>query len=307
MSDKHDHESEFARLLRGLPFDDVPRPDAAGELRRRVLAKFEAAKQTAPAVVWWKRALNQGREIMRRPVPRLVAATAACAAVAFWLFMPHQGAALAFGQLAKAIVEAKTAQFQMEVAVEGQPKQAFKAFYMAPGKFRQELGVLTNISDFQSGKILTLMPDQKMAQIMNIKNAPKDKAADNYFASIQKLLADRQDAKDEKYEKLGEKEIDGKRVAGFRHDDPTGTMTLWGDPKTGQPVRIESVFSGIPRTEVIMSNFQVNVDLNPALFDQSIPEGYKVQSFDVDAAPPREQDLIEAFRAAAEIGGGEYP
>jgi hypothetical protein len=56
-----------------------------------------------------------------------------------------------------------------------------------------------------------------------------------------------------------------------------------------------------------MSHFEMNVDLKESLFDQTIPEGYKVQSIDVDASPSQEKDLVQAFKACSAIGGGEFP
>jgi outer membrane lipoprotein-sorting protein len=308
MAELHDQESDFARLLKGLPFDDAPRPEQAERVREQVLARFDQAAHAAAAGPWWRRALHEGRAFMRRPIPRLIAAAACLAVLAFWLLMPgRQSTAAAFERLAEAVVQAKTARFQMEVAVEGQPKQKFQALYLAPGKFRQELPFMVNISDFSAGKMVSLMPAQKRVLVMNFKGGPKDKQANNYFERMRELLAGRQGGKDADYQRLGEKEIDGKRAVGFRYDSPAATVTLWGDPKTATPVRIESVWSGIPRTEVVMSQFEINVALQETLFDVTPPADYKVQSFDVDASAPREQDLVEAFKTCSQIGGGEFP
>src|ERR1700675_106385 len=109
MADLHEQESEFSQLLEGMPFDDAPRPEHAERLR-------ELARGPAPASLWWKRALQEGRELMRRPIPRLIAGATACLAIfAFWLLLPGgQSTAQAF-RFAEAIVKAKTARYQMEV------------------------------------------------------------------------------------------------------------------------------------------------------------------------------------------------
>ena len=120
--------------------------------------------------------------------------------------------------------------------------------------------------------------------------------------------ADRaRDATDKQYKSLGEKEIDGKTAIGFIYDSPTATVTLWGDPKTHVPVRIESVWSGIPRSEVVMTRFEINVDLKESLFDLTPPAGFKVNSIDVDTAQPGQQDLVTAFKACSDIGNGDFP
>src|SRR5262245_29896399 len=140
MADLHDQEAEFARLLESLPCDDSARPEQSERLREQVLARFAEASKPETTYLAWKLLFRKGRELMRRPIPRLIAGATAAAVVGIWLVLPGRpAAALAFGELADAIVQAKTARFQMEVNVEGQPKQSFKAFYMAPGRYRQEL------------------------------------------------------------------------------------------------------------------------------------------------------------------------
>jgi outer membrane lipoprotein-sorting protein len=308
MSDLNKQELEFTRLLEELPFDDAAGHKHRQALREDVLAEFDRQQLDEAAVPSWKRALTKGREIMRRPVPRLIAFTTACLAIAaVWLFVPgHQSTAEAFNRFAEKIVAAKTARFQMEVVAEGQPRQKFQAYFLAPGKFRQELGILVNVSDLAQGKMMTIMPAEKKVMIMNLKGAP-GKMTQNNFDRLRELLADSRDAKAEQYERLGEKEIDGKKAVGFRLDSPEALVTLWGDPATGNPVRIENVWSGIPRTEVVMTDFQINVELKESLFDLTPPEGYKVQSLDVDASESKEQDLIQAFKACTAISGGEFP
>ena len=80
MSDLNEHESEFSQLLRGVPVDDSVRAEHRDALRERALAVFDegAASATFPR---WQLAWNQGKELMRRPLPRLVAVVSACAVI----------------------------------------------------------------------------------------------------------------------------------------------------------------------------------------------------------------------------------
>jgi outer membrane lipoprotein-sorting protein len=309
MAELDEQESEFARLLQELRFDDSPRPEHAELLRQQALARFDRATWDGPARFWWRQAINQGRETMRRPLPRIFVAAAACAAVLTgWLLLPGRSAtARDFNEFVDAFVQAKTAAFQMDVAIEGQPKQSFKAWYQAPAHFRQELGNLVNISDFAANKIVNLNPPEKTAMIMNFTGVPKNKPSDNYFERLRNLLSGNQDAKDAQVERLGEHEMDGKKVLGFRFDTPAAMVTLWGDPKTGLPVRIENVWKIIPRTDVTMNNFEFNVALKDSLFDVNPPQGYKVQTIDVDASEARESDLVHALGACSYIGDGSFP
>jgi hypothetical protein len=155
--------------------------------------------------------------------------------------------------------------------------------------------------------MVSLTPAKKRAMVMTLKGAPRDKLANNNFERLRELLSSSRDTKDKQYQRVGEMEIDGKRAVGFRYDSPMATVTLWGDPKTGTPLRIENVWMGIPPTEVVMTHFEINVDLKESLFDLKPPADYKVQSFEVDASESREQDLVQALKACSEVGAGEFP
>ena len=245
---------------------------------------------------------------MSRPLPRLLTAAAACLIVigGSLVLFGHPAPASAFDRLRKAIVAAKTARFQMEVIMPGQPR-SFKHRISPPENTAWKMGTTTNVSDFMTGIMVTLMPAEKRALVMNIKNIDKGKMADNnYFDRLRDLLAKRGDAKDKQYLPLGEKMIDGKKVVGFQYDAQGCSVTLWGDPQTANPVRIETSWSGITKATVVMSNFNINVALDEKLFDLKPPADYKVQSLDVDGSEPRETDLITAFRICTDLAGG-YP
>ena len=247
---------------------------------------------------------------MRRPVSRLIAAAVVClAVVAPWLLIPGgSSSAYAFHRFAAALVEAKTARFQMQVTIEGLPVQTAQAYYLAPGKVRQEspLGTVT-ISDDVNGRATTLVPLTKTAIVMTSQGRPPGAPSQDPFFRMRELLSRSRDAKDDQFRSIGEKEIDGKTAAGFLSDTAAGRFTLWGDPATGLPVRIEAVWSGTPKSEVVMSHFDINVAVDESLFNLTPPADYKVQSFEADLSPPAEADLVEAFRICGRLSGGEFP
>jgi outer membrane lipoprotein-sorting protein len=311
MTEFDEQETEFSRLLREVPCDDAPGSEHRHSLRERVLAEFDRQGTVAAAQPRWKHAFKKGREIMRRPLPRLIAFTTACLAIAaVWMFVPGgQTPAQAFNRFAEAIVTAKTARFQMEVTYAGLPKQKFRTWFLAPAKYRQEIGNVVNISDLTAGKIMSVIPDEKKVVMMNFKGVPKEKEkmSQNEFERLRELLSGSRDAKEDQYERLGDKTIDGKQATGFRHEIRDGMVTLWGDPATGKPIRIESVSNGVVRSVVVMSDFEMNIDLEESLFDLTPPADYKVQSLDVDASASREQDLVAALMGYSDVSGGEFP
>jgi outer membrane lipoprotein-sorting protein len=197
----------------------------------------------------------------------------------------------------------------MTVEIEGQPKQTAKSYYLAPGKFRNEMPGSVTISNFEAGKLVTHVEANKLFVEMKFVNVPKDPAkrqSFDLFSKLRDLLAQERDAKDERYERLGEKMIDGHRAIGFHGESGLASVTMWGDPQTGLPVRVETVWSGTPTTRSTMSDFSLNAQVDAALFDTTPPPGYKVMSFEVDASKASEADLVKALRAIAELGDGEF-
>ena len=78
------------------------------------------------------------------------------------------------------------------------------------------------------------------------------------------------------HESLGEKEIDGRKVIGFHISSQPHDLILWGDPKTGLPVRVEMT-SGIEGSvKATLSDFVFNVDIDESLFSLEPPAGYTV-------------------------------
>jgi outer membrane lipoprotein-sorting protein len=314
MDDLEKHESAFSELLSQVPFDDQARAEHRAALRLRTLAALDAANRPAPAPAW-KQILNQGRELMRRPVPRFIAAAAMClVAVAVWsLFPDRHSTAHAFDKFAKAIVEARSATFETTMKMEGMPEQKIKCFYLAPGKMRDEItfqgAEAVGIVDTKAGKMMMLSPGQKTATVMNIKNMPKDPKRPqvcDLFEQMRDLLSKSQDGKDDQFKPIGEKEIDGRRAIGFRYESPLQTTTLWGDPATGMPVLIEESMRGVANFDATMSHFVLNDDLKPELFDMTPPEGYKVQTLSVDASTPTEETLIETLDASADANEDRF-
>ena len=132
------------------------------------------------------------------------------------------------------------------------------------------------------------------------------------MAWFRSLLLDARDKPDVKRESLGEKDIDGRRVVGFRLSSPAAVISVWGDPKTGLPVRIEMTMAMMPNMKITMSDFEFNVDMDESLFSVEPPAGYEVGSFfirtpTIDDSPAEEKDLIEMFRYYSELSGGPFP
>ena len=83
---------------------------------------------------------------------------------------------------------------------------------------------------------------------------------------------------------------------------------LWGEPKTGLLVRVESRAPSDPHAKrTIYTDFVFDAKLCESLFSMDPPAGYKVQKLTADASPAQESDLVETFRRYAQLSGGTLP
>jgi outer membrane lipoprotein-sorting protein len=255
------------------------------------------------------RSQHTWRWIMRSPVSRVAAAVIfafAIAGVALWF--NGSGAAPSFADFVKPILTAKTAKFKLEYEAEGQPAQKMRVTFLAPNRLRQDLpGGFVNISDFDKGKMVGLDPKNKRMTVFSLTNMPKDKLPANFFSQLQSQVIDAEKKPDAKRESLGEKEIAGRRTVGYRISSAAQVLTIWGDPQTGLPVRIESKIDLIPKVKTTWTEFEFDVPVDPSLFRLEPPAGYTVVDLPVDVSPPVESDLTASLRQYAEMNDGRFP
>ena len=82
-------------------------------------------------------------------------------------------------------------------------------------------------------------------------------------------------------------------------------MTLWADPQTALPIRVEITTGAMMEGQMVMNNFRYDVDLDPSLFSLEPPPGYSVQT--MNPAMPVEDDLLRLLRLVAEHNKGVFP
>jgi outer membrane lipoprotein-sorting protein len=235
--------------------------------------------------------------------------TLAIGGIAVWF---HGGGTTpAFADFIEPILSAKTVTFKTTFEGEGQKVTGKVMATASPQRIRLEQDLpneqkMVTISD-ETGS-LTLRPAEKLAIVTTFANVPKEKRPKAIFFELRSQLADARDQSDWTREPLGEKVIDGRRLVGYRLTGHGMVCDLWGDPKTGMPVRLESSVPGNPNQKpMIASDFVFDADLEESLFSLQPPAGYKVQKLSVDDSPAEEKDLVETLRRYAQLSGGALP
>jgi hypothetical protein len=303
----NDPHYDWEKLFDQVPVDSIATVEQCENVKLRVLDVFESSPAPRSRHITLQ---DIGHTLMKYKIPHGIAATFFFAGMV-WLFSSVGTPVLALDVLIERFMKAKTARYDTIVNVDGQPPLKMKGLYLEPTHLREEGDGFINITDWAARKRIGLDPKTKRATVFNLKNLSdemKNGMQDgNWFEGIRQMLRAATTDPKAKVISLGEKQLDGRNVVGVRFEMPGTPMTLWADPATQLPVRIESTLAGPPKTEVVMTNFEFNIELDKSLFSVEIPEGYKVADVNIDLSPPSESELITALRMCSEVSNGEFP
>jgi outer membrane lipoprotein-sorting protein len=289
------------------PVPDGLSPDRVAQLAAEVR---HAAEPRSPI------ALTKRIKNMRSSTKIAVAASALIVLVGLtsWL-VPGSGAALAFGDVAEALTNVQTARWKSTSVVKRPEGQTTKAdeigMFMAPSHERTERtqgGVMSiSIIDGQTDKVITLAPAGKIAMVLKLENFPPEAPLGTRFLDLRESALRAKSGEAGKVESLGVKVIDGRRAEGFRLQIGATEVEIWADPKTSLPIRVEQVTSGATEVRIVMTDFEVDVDLDESLFSLDPPEGYTVQQMQLELPKKPLVLLARTLGMVAEVNGGVFP
>jgi outer membrane lipoprotein-sorting protein len=279
---------------------DLPVPDGPDEQTLTgTLAALRAA-QTFP--------IHQNRKRHMKPLIKL--AIAACVAliagVVFFVAEPFSPKTLAFAKVLEQVQQAKSLQFHSTITIKLADKEQTveSTMKLLGNRLRQEVPAsnLVSVLDFEKGELLSLLPQTKEAIRIKMENIPEQQKKMNLIEEFRNMKAEQ--AKD-----LGERELDGRKVHAFLVEQPGTSMTIFADPKTREPVRMEAKFEmpSVPMTTTVFKDFKWDAPVAESEVSLEVPEGYQVRSMTMDASAPSEKDLIEGLRILATFNDGTFP
>jgi outer membrane lipoprotein-sorting protein len=254
------------------------------------LDEHERQKSGVPKPEIW-------RTIMSNKITKLAVAAAIVIVVLIGLHYfagPVSVTTSAYAEIAQRLQNARTLLYTVTTTtpVQGMPNMVMEVAFKEPGYMRMTMpGGYISVMDCIQGKGLSIIPEKKQFIEMQISNLPDD-GGRRQFDAIEKLraLPDRAD------EVLGERQIDGRTVQGFRVTEEGATNTVWIDPKTRELVETEMEFDNAPGMSSTMTNFRFNAELSDEFFSIAPPDGYTRLELQVDAREASEDDLIEYLR-----------
>jgi outer membrane lipoprotein-sorting protein len=228
------------------------------------------------------------------------------------------GRALAFDEVVAVINKVRSATWKTTTTVQRTPEEKVVAngvgMFLAPAHERTETTTggakSIVIADGEKNRLVTYAPSTKTASFIDLKNVSAEWGSPmgKSFQGMQELVARAQAGKAGKVERLGAQTIDGRAAEGFRIELGSIEVKIWADPKTSLPIRVEHLRTSPPEVHIVMTDFQVDVELDESLFSLDVPEGYTVQQpLEIDLSKKPISYLAEALKIAAELNGGVFP
>jgi len=263
----------------------------------KALDESEKQKTGATAPDIW-------RTIMKSPITKIAAAVVVIVsviAVIHFLGVPTEG--VAWADVVQPILTARTVIFNV-ITAEGENVPVTRVMNMGKQRVRGEVlspdGKTVQvivITDFDALQMLQLVPSKKTAVLIDLKDLPEK--PENVLEEMRNIITKLQNDPNVSVEPLGEKEIDGRIAKGFRARGHDGEMTVWADPQTALPIRMEQKWR---QMQFVCTDFQFDIEMDESLFSMEIPDGYsELPSGELPIASTNEQDLIETLRMWAEI------
>jgi len=205
-----------------------------------------------------------------------------------------RGAGAVFASVVEQLHNASTMTYSVvtQTPVESMPTLRIEMAFKEPGYMRTTTpdGYI-NVIDWAQNRGISIWPVRKQYIDFEASNYQHDPAK-GAFALVEGLRTLPCQAD----EVLGEKEIDGRVLQGFRVIEESVTNTVWVDPQTRQLVRVEMEYADAPGMNTIMTDFQFNIELDDSLFNLTPPEGYTPLEVHADVSTVTERDLIDYLK-----------
>ena len=246
--------------------------------------------------------LSIRRIIMKSPVARIATAAAVIiiAAVGINYIMAPS---VTWAQIIEPILNARTVVFDM---ILGTDDTGIVSHEIVVGsrmrKTMSNMPNMTMIIDTDNAKLLGLDTEAETAVYVDIAGDLGDRHR-SYIKFVGQIIGQLQDGQ---VEELGEQVIEGQKADVFVGRGQNEQVTIWADPQTARPIRIEAQIG--QDLSFTMKNFEFDADVDESLVSMDVPEGYALQKTDIALGNATEEDFVESLRIWAEIiGDGTFP
>lgn len=260
-------------------------------LREEVLIRYESQRDSiANQEAFYPTLASIWLFIMKHPALGFSAASFVlmCGAAVWALFAGPSSSA--YAQLVEPLLKAKSGRFVVVYTL------GDKELGRGPGYFDGAMsrvatpkpnGAAFTVFDGYNGKVLEVSDKNKTASLSDLpfferdrKAAPElmDKYGGGMLGAFRMYLDPACDIKafgeGSKRENIEEPIPGGGARRGVRITTPGMTQTLWANPKTGEPDRVEIEIARLEGFKTVLADFEFGVDVDSELLTMEPPEGY---------------------------------
>jgi hypothetical protein len=148
-----------------------------------------------------------------------------------------------------------------------------------------------------SGRALTLDLRQNVAAYADIQGLLQE-GTRSYLGLVREIVTRVKERSDPPVAQLGRQSIDGREAVGLEVREADTQLTIWADPKTALPMRIE-VRQG--QSFTLLKNIEFDVPVEDSLVSMDVPAGYTLHETTLDMRDFTEQDFVETLRLWARL------
>jgi hypothetical protein len=247
-------------------------------------------------------ALKIRRKIMRSPVTRIAAAAAVIIVAALGI-NSIMAPSVTWAQVIEPILNAKTIVFDLILGADDSGMAQHEIF--VGSRIRRTMSNMPNMTmiiDTDNEKLLALDTAGKTAAYADISGDLGERHR-SFIRFVRQIIGQLQDGQ---VEQLGEQLIDGQKAIGFTGKGQNEAVTIWADPETALPIRIEAQIG--QEFSFIMKNFEFDADVDESLVSMDVPKGYTLDKAELNLGNASEEDFVKSLRIWAEIiGDGTFP
>ncbi|SIO56293.1 Outer membrane lipoprotein-sorting protein [Singulisphaera sp. GP187] len=183
------------------------------------------------------------------------------------LLVPSQTtAALNLADVQREVKATRTVTFTSNFVVNGESKHVTKHLILPPDRLRFETENGYTVIDFKTRKGMSVNTKDKTVEFSDTGQNPSQKNLYSLFRDLTKTLA----------EPLPAREIDGKHALGFVAALHGHEVSIWVDPETRLPIRVEQTHKeGGFTMETVTKDIVFDRPLDDSLFRLTAPAGYR--------------------------------